>query len=72
MVELLSELRATLSLPEDAQDAMDSWMTGLPIFGGDAPAGGTDCVWSWDADNLLVGRNILEFTIVSRDEYLNP
>ena len=72
LVELLSELRATLSLPKDAQDAMDSWMTDLPTFGGDGPAGGTDCVWSWDADNLLVGRDILEFSIVSRAEYLNP
>lgn len=72
LVELLSELRETLSLPEDAQDAMSSWMTKLPTFGGGAPPGGTDCVWSWDADNLLVGRDILEFSIVSRAGYLNP
>ena len=71
LVELLSELRETLSLPSEARDDMDSCMTNLPIFGGDAPPGGTDCVWSWDADNLLVGRSIPEFSIVSRAEYLN-
>ena len=70
LVELLSELRETLSLPNDAQDAMDSWMTDLPTFGGDAPAGGTACVWSWDADSLIVGTCISEFCIVSRAEHL--
>ena len=40
-------------------------MTGLPTFGGEAPAD-TSGVWSWSASRLLVGACISEMQIVAR------
>lgn len=42
--------------------------TSLPTFGGEAPRDTTG-VWSWDADDLLVGRCADELEIVSRSDY---
>ena len=44
----------------------DREMTGLPTFGGEAPASGTDGVWSWDETRLIVGSCSDDFEIVSR------
>lgn len=40
-------------------------MTGLPTFGGEAPAN-TSGVWSWSASRMLVGACISEMQIVAR------
>lgn len=42
-------------------------LSSLPSFGGDWPDD-THCVWSWDADRLLVGTCIADMHIVDREE----
>lgn len=64
------DLDALLELIEEARqqgvgDQID--MSELPTYGGEAPEGGTDGVWSWDEDRLLVGAGADR--IVSREEW---
>lgn len=46
----------------------DREWTRLPVFGGEEP-GDTSGVWSWDADDLLVGSCRDELEIISRQEW---
>ena len=66
--DLAAALRATRNLPADDQDNVN-W-TSLPTFGGTEPDD-TREVWSWDADNLLVGTCADDLKIVPRDPQPN-
>jgi len=50
------------------EDRKDLDLTGLPTYGGEAPAD-TMYVWSWDEDRLLVGERVEDFHIVTRAEW---
>ena len=50
-------------------NAYGDFLANLPTFGGDDPATGTECVWSWDADRLLVGTCRDNLQIVSREDW---
>lgn len=65
--QLLDALRDTLELSHDEQGEID--MASLPLYGGDEPRN-TDCIWSWDAESLIVGTCAQDFKIVGRAEYL--
>lgn len=62
---LMQALRDTRNLTSEEQDEIN-W-TDLQTFGGDEPDS-TSGVWSWDADNLLVGTCSDDLEIVSRAE----
>lgn len=68
-INSLTDLLAVLKEAENAAEHIveDADLSGLPSFGGDAPDDTAE-VWSWDAENLLVGRCISEMRIVPRDE----
>lgn len=67
--DLLIELR---SMTDEELEQVD--MSSLPVFGGEEPDLAAGEVWSWDADNLLIGTQVGtgefagDFTIVRRDE----
>ena len=63
---LLQALRDTRQLSDEDQDAIN-W-TDLQTFGGDEPDSTAE-VWSWDADNLLVGTCADDIKIVSRADW---
>jgi hypothetical protein len=42
--------------------------TSLPTFGGESPRN-TSCVWSWDADRLIVGTSGDDLQIIPRAEH---
>ena len=64
--ELYDQLLLTRDMTDEENDTLN-W-TNLPVFGGDAPRN-TDCIWSWDADSLLVGSCADYLRTVSRAEY---
>tara|TARA_A100001201_G_scaffold105632_1_gene90396 strand:+ start:791 stop:1003 length:213 start_codon:yes stop_codon:yes gene_type:complete len=51
------------------EDITDIDMSDLPTFGGSTP-NTTECVWSWDNDNIIIGDCAEDYQIVSRD-FLN-
>lgn len=65
--ELLDVIkREYAALDQDDRKGID--LTGLPTYGGDAPAD-TMYVWSWDEDRILVGESVEDFEIVTRAEW---
>jgi hypothetical protein len=65
LTALLQALRDTRALTHTEQDEID-W-TSLQTFGGDEPDS-TRGVWSWDAENLLVGTCADDLKIISRTD----
>jgi hypothetical protein len=66
------QIAAATSL-EDLRDLF-AWITDeeaadLPTFGGEAPVGGTNEVWSWDETRLLVGTCSEDLRIVDRADW---
>ena len=51
------------------EDTTDIDMSDLPTFGGSTPDT-TECVWSWDDNNIIIGECAEDYQIVSRD-FLN-
>lgn len=51
------------------EDTEDIDMSDLPTFGGSTP-NTTECIWSWDNDNIIIGECADDYQIVSRD-FLN-
>tara|TARA_R110002020_G_scaffold394688_1_gene604681 strand:+ start:790 stop:1002 length:213 start_codon:yes stop_codon:yes gene_type:complete len=51
------------------EDTTDIDMSDLPTFGGSTPDI-TECVWSWDDNNIIIGDCAEDYQIVSRD-FLN-
>ena len=51
------------------EDTTDIDMSDLPTFGGSTP-NTTECVWSWDDNNIIIGECAEDYQIVSRD-FLN-
>ncbi len=41
----------------------------LPVFGGEAPPTGTEHVWSWDDEYLIVGTCSEDLEILTREEW---
>lgn len=66
-VENLKQLLVLLKNERRTAEELEErdW-TSLPTFGGEEPAD-TFCVWSWDAENLLVGTCADDFRIVARN-----
>ena len=48
------------------EDITNIDMSDLPTFGGDIPQT-TECIWSWDNDNIIIGECADDFQIVSRN-----
>lgn len=61
----LEDLREAMLLEEDSVMECGKWRSDLPTFGGEAPSD-TRGIWSWDAQNLLIGTCAEDLRIVPR------